>query len=84
MIAWPYAAAFCLLSALATWLVARGLGRVREPDEVAPGRAWETATTRAVDYGGFALERQALAGDWKRVGDDLRAVMPRPKKETGT
>jgi hypothetical protein len=30
-VAIEWALAFCMLSALATWLVARGLGRVREP-----------------------------------------------------
>ena len=28
------------------------------------------------DYsGGFARDRQALAGDWQRIGDDMRKVM---------
>jgi hypothetical protein len=61
-VAIEWALFFSVVSALATWLVARGLGRVREPDEVAPGRAWETATTRVVDYGGCELgvERKAV------------------------
>jgi hypothetical protein len=72
-----YLAAFLAVSVAASfalgWFVRRAQGPREDESPVGSGRAWETATTREVDYGRHSLAAEALASE---VGAESVATAP--------